>query len=1138
MNTSYHHQSNGRRGMLLLIVLALLSLFLMLGTLLIVNTSRTRTTARAFAAATASNAASTTLAKRMLDQALMKLICGPSQPNATNDVTESLLEDKYGTSTALKGTLLGIVQNGPLLTGSVAVAIDNPIALNGRILTCVPKPQDRGDVASYRILRATGTASPWNCELANLRENRPTVLPTKSCDAVINGPEFRTEAYDAFDANNRWLTQLSLADSAVASVVRPAFGTGTATVDNDDDGIPDGIWLNGVLPSLPTSDGGLLDFEVSYLVLDLDGRLNVNAHGTTTSLDAPAAAWTNSPDVPIGNGYGPADVDASTLFVEPLASNQQQTNPPAASTKWARLLRGGTATLSGTAASATQRRPTPILGTVEGRYGTVASGTAAVAGLPGNDALSQLGEKIYGTTQTIDLKSKIKTWMDTSSQSTGAVPTLLYYTPDWNAVGFADDPYESRLDADGPRNGSLVTASGTSADNPFTVAELERVLRQFDPDAPLLPQRLAAVLDNFGERSRMLVTTDSWDTPALTGDVAAQILAFAKGLSKPYEILSPDVAAGLRFDVNRPLLDEDTNKNGQLDAGEDTNGNGTLDTLAASKQEYCKHLYTLLVALGQPANSDTAQWAVNALNYRYSDAIMTRFQFDTNLADGWQVNDTDVVWGAERPELVIAQTLGWWDNTSTAGEFYVTLYHPWSAKIVNVNGTQPAIDTLPPELGTNGKLDLRRCAGTDPVWRLRFDTNKYIRFDPLSPVPANTFGSSKAAQDDDTQMAADTYLCVKPAGNSSGGIQVDSSLPTFEIDLGGTFRSTQDGSNGNNGTTDASSTVYLERLADPSKPFNATTNPYRVVDQLGVKLINRSGNDPNNWRSFYRDPPFWQQPKFSKVTKPPKLTTLDMNATGWFPWPNRPFISQAEMALVPPGDATTMLAAYDVPANKNTSPAYWLPTDKLLDAAFVPSRFAGTSLHVADPSALANVGMEKIPVNQLSRWREPGRVNLNTVLENKNCADPQLTNAVWWAVIGQDAGIAWNPFVAQSAATSVRDMLTLKQGTTMYRDTTGTATSGGNNGSNNGNSWKKNRAYDFNPALAYATATRLANVATVRSNVFAVWITLKTTDRTNGFGTPVYHRMFAIVDRSIPVGFNAGEPLNARDVIRLQRFLE
>jgi hypothetical protein len=138
-------------------------------------------------------------------------------------------------------------------------------------------------------------------------------------------------------------------------------------------------------------------------------------------------------------------------------------------------------------------------------------------------------------------------------------------------------------------------------------------------------------------------------------------------------------------------------------------------------------------------------------------------------------------------------------------------------------------------------------------------------------------------------------------------------------------------------------------------------------------------------------------------------------------------------------------------------------------------------------------------------------------------------------VLGQDANIDWNPFVTTAPATSIRDLLTLKQGTTMFRDTA--ATSGG--GKTNGNaSWKKNREYDFNPALTYATAVRLANVATIRSNVFAVWITLKVTDRATSFAAPSYHRLFAIVDRSVPVGFNAGETLNARDTIRLQRFLE
>ena len=39
------------------------------------------------------------------------------------------------------------------------------------------------------------------------------------------------------------------------------------------------------------------------------------------------------------------------------------------------------------------------------------------------------------------------------------------------------------------RSGALAARSGFNADNPFTPAELERVLRQFDPDASLLQER-------------------------------------------------------------------------------------------------------------------------------------------------------------------------------------------------------------------------------------------------------------------------------------------------------------------------------------------------------------------------------------------------------------------------------------------------------------------------------------------------------------------------------------------------------------------------------------------------------------------------------------------------------------------------
>jgi hypothetical protein len=72
---------------------------------------------------------------------------------------------------------------------------------------------------------------------------------------------------------------------------------------------------------------------------------------------------------------------------------------------------------------------------------------------------------------------------------------------------------------------------------------------------------------------------------------------------------------------------------------------------------------------------------------------------------------------------------------------------------------------------------------------------------------------------------------------------------------------------------------------------------------------------------------------------------------------------------------------------------------------------------------------------------------------------------------------------------------------------------------------------------AYATAIRLANVATIRSHMFGVWVTLRVRDTSPG-GIDSYHRVFAIIDRSRPVGFAAGRDLNVRDTIRVLRYLD
>ena len=77
----------------------------------------------------------------------------------------------------------------------------------------------------------------------------------------------------------------------------------------------------------------------------------------------------------------------------------------------------------------------------------------------------------------------------------------------------------------------------------------------------------------------------------------------------------------------------------------------------------------------------------------------------------------------------------------------------------------------------------------------------------------------------------------------------------------------------------------------------------------------------------------------------------------------------------------------------------------------------------------------------------------------------------------------------------------------------------------------------LNPLHQLYTATRLANTTTPRSNVFAVWVTLRESTA-NDPDSVKYRRAFYIIDRSIPVGYEEGRDHNVRDCIRLRRIIE
>jgi hypothetical protein len=589
---------------------------------------------------------------------------------------------------------------------------------------------------------------------------------------------------------------------------------------------------------------------------------------------------------------------------------------------------------------------------------------------------------------------------------------------------------------------------------------------------------------------------------------------------------SPDVAAGLRFNLNRPV------------------------STAAHAQEYCKGLYTLAVKLGEnPAKA--AQWAVNVLDFRDGDSTMTAFEYDTNLANGWNVdgdamttNDPDrgIVWGVERPDLLIAETAAWRDMLSGSSQLFVNLIRPpWNAEVTTGSSqtTVRSVEQLAAALGdVNNPNNL--AIGASQAWQLRFtgtgnvNGTSVVQFRTVSvSTPQNqhvltgttvTTGSTTIVGGPTAvaALAPRDQCIIAPA--SPQHFTVTANPKRCDVSQGGSFAPAVSGTVG---------TVWLERLADPSRA-NATDNPYVRVDvapfvistPTSLSSLTRPSSGTAGLKAFWCSPASWGP---AGIT----VGTYAVSGTApWFHWPNRPFVSQAELALVPADSAENLLKNYSFPTTSLAA----TPASLLLDATHVPTRFAGCAISLATAASGTNCGLDRLNANHFSTWREPGRVNVNTI--PSGTANVVNTDSlVWSTLIGGTAlplasgTLTINPFVssgtaAPSPATSTAQLLSLS-GSAGQPIATGTFSSGTAAG-----------MLDMNPYFAYATAIRLANTATVRSNVFAVWITVEVRDTSANAPSPTYRRMFAIVDRSIPVGYSPGENLNVRDTIRLQRYLD
>ncbi|MFO7905732.1 MAG: hypothetical protein R6U98_23950, partial [Pirellulaceae bacterium] len=440
-------------------------------------------------------------------------------------------------------------------------------------------------------------------------------------------------------------------------------------------------------------------------------------------------------------------------------------------------------------------------------------------------------------------------------------PLVFYMGEPGETVG---DPYELVL--------SRKAAGYTDA--PFTVAELERILRYEDVDAFGLPDRLlTSAIDTFGQdpsssaadieakrQNRRRVTTRSRHIPAPGGgvpadrrDELANLVPEAKsnsildlyrlrlregGVSEAeindemLKIVPWEIWHGQRFNVNRLLGNgRDDNGNNVVDEPAEADGDGEIvwpdrpglppgydgvpfdyfnddpvfadnpDAKRYAPQIHARHLYCLMMLLTEKVGPGgylhpseeagltaaeraeltahrIAQWAINAVDFRDANAIMTPFEYDVNPfnGNGWQDMDGDpatdeggdrrLVWGAEYPDLLLTEATAFHNRNvkDTAndragegkrkpeeeeedgdddldqyripqGSLFLELYCTRNLP-TNPRYPDPTNTSFPRELyDKNGMLDLGRLApGGAPVWRVMISEPLNEADSPLSPL--------------------------------------------------------------------------------------------------------------------------------------------------------------------------------------------------------------------------------------------------------------------------------------------------------------------------------------------------------------------------------------------------------------------
>jgi hypothetical protein len=739
-------------------------------------------------------------------------------------------------------------------------------------------------------------------------------------------------------------------------------------VDNDGDGVTDSIWLDiGMSPV--TIGNAQVQPLVAMMIVDLDGRVNLNAHGNDIPFQidptrpmlsgswaryagtvSPTESGTAGPMVaslPHAQGWGVADISSFHVFGTNIAST---------------LLQGSQSTGSSSTPSGVNL---PSI-KAEGRFGDSASGTAALSPAPGVlgvadpgvDAASVLPrdnhipDRYSGLDAATDLARAVSTMSPVDTRGTMTIGLDQFGNPRMSRLRCSsfpsrfgtmgvdpvplwsrdriDDPYDVSLSRLAPRPGwsfdpDVQTSPSTLQDNLFTAPQFERLLRMFEAGSEKLSPRLVSLLGPNADIARVAATIESWDTPAITipRSKLEPLLALSDQTNKNQaSLVSWDLALGLRMNINRPFgdgidndLDGIADEPGEYEAeiaanvfgmngtdfanqcltnGRDVDGVGAVDLedQKRARELYARHLYVLTQALTrqiveqhlkdadgkflptedlevkleaiwpkemrEKAAREAAQWAVNVADMRDPDSIITRFAYDPNVSGlepfkpvmgDWNATDAkNVVWGCERPEILITEAMAWRNIRSGTspdqytdkgtGGLVIEFFNPWVGMTENgffASGvpyeflpTAYAWETRP-FLWTYSGIDLAKVnSNGDPVFQI---AAVYETGTSSTSTLANLTANPAWPQLSGSTGAIDG-LVIYPAKVSGTAIKVTGSLGTFVSRDGPNVDTTTlkagqfallSGPVASGSSTSAANTIDISATGTASMTFNYST---------------------------------------------------------------------------------------------------------------------------------------------------------------------------------------------------------------------------------------------------------------------------------------------------------------------------